>query len=126
MDGKVNKGDSIWWRDLKKVCGLGENGRWFMDKIIWRVGESNRILFWDNLWLGDIPLKDKYLRMCNNSEQKGFTIRDIGSWHGNQWSWNLMWRRLWFGWEKTLVEYFNHHFRVVQIQCQQLDDVEEG
>jgi len=41
------------------VCGLGENGRWLMNNIIWWVGDGNRILLWDDLWLGDTPLRDK-------------------------------------------------------------------
>lgn len=35
MENKDNMGESICWRDLKKVCGCKENGNWFMDNILW-------------------------------------------------------------------------------------------
>lgn len=33
--------NSIWWMDLKKVCGGGEGGKWFDKRLTWKLGDGN-------------------------------------------------------------------------------------
>jgi len=102
-DKKVCSHDSWWWRDIRKICGGGCKENWFDKNIRWNRGIGNKINFWDDLWLGEIPLKDKYLRLYTNSILKKAKLGDAGYWNGENWVWNLQWRREWFEWEKDTV-----------------------
>lgn len=41
--------------EFRKVCENEEWGDWFDNNITWNNGEGNKILFWDNTWIGDLP-----------------------------------------------------------------------
>jgi len=95
-----------WWKDLRRVCRKGERGNWFDDNIYWKVGTKSRILFWDDMWLRDMCLRDRYHKVFSSSNQKGVKVKEGGGWHGNHWEWNLTWRRNWFEREKLLTKEF--------------------
>jgi len=47
----------VWWKDLKIVCGLGYDKKWFNNNIIWNLGKKkNQIKFWDDRWNDQIKL----------------------------------------------------------------------
>ncbi|XP_058725817.1 uncharacterized protein LOC131597121 [Vicia villosa] len=49
---------SLWWRDVRNVCGFEVNDRpWFSDCISWRLGDGESICFWDHAWMGHTPFK---------------------------------------------------------------------
>nr|KYP58785.1 Putative ribonuclease H protein At1g65750 family [Cajanus cajan] len=37
--------ESIWWRDLKKICGGGAESSWFARSLRWRLGKGEKIRF---------------------------------------------------------------------------------
>jgi len=63
VEGKDNRDESIWWRNLKKTRGWSVSGKWFMGNILWNVGDGNKILFWKDLCLGDTSLAFKYMKL---------------------------------------------------------------
>lgn len=63
------------------------------------VGNGERTRFWEDLWLGDARLAEKFQRLYSISRQQNSFIADMGTWEGLSWSWNLVWRRNFFEWE---------------------------
>lgn len=53
--------------------------------------------------MDDVALKDKYPILYQVSIQISHTISDVGIWDGEEWYWDLQWRRTLFAWEETLV-----------------------
>jgi len=44
----------------------------------------NIILFWDGIWLGETPLRDKFPKFYANSTQKSVTVVEVGEWFENK------------------------------------------
>ena len=42
---------SLWWKDLKKICGGNGRARWFDEGIDWKVGSREKTRFWLDEWL---------------------------------------------------------------------------
>jgi len=106
--GRLKEGgsqDSPWWRSICRIReGLGEGvGRWFDNNVRRVVGDGNVTLFWQDIWVGEVPLKLKFPRlyelannkMCSVTEAK----RDIGAVGGG----GRVWRRHLFSWEEESV-----------------------
>ena len=51
----------------------------------YQVGNGNHAAFWNDAWLGDEPLRDRFPRLYKISSS-------IGCMHGS-WSWNVFWHR---------------------------------
>jgi len=47
----------------------------------------------EDIWIEDLPLRDKYPRIFANSNQKKARLVEVGNWYENQWKWNILWRR---------------------------------
>lgn len=50
-------------------------------------------LFWQDLWLGQSPLKNQFPRLFSIAADPKATIASLGSWHGPVWIWNFNWIR---------------------------------
>jgi len=100
--------ESVWWKDLTMVCGIGIQGNWFDCRFQWCVGDEKCIKFWDDRWVDDQALKDKFPRLHSISQNKDSLVGDIVEWDDSRTSryimWNLSWRREKFEWEKHLEE----------------------
>jgi len=98
---------SMWWKDLIKVCGNDIQGNWFDCRFQWCVGDGRCIKFWDDMWVDEQALKDKFPRLHSISQNKDSLV-DIVEWDDSRTSrcitWNLSWRRERFEWEKRLEE----------------------
>jgi hypothetical protein len=48
---------SLWWKD---ICALGKarsfDGNWFTRLISRKVGNGRMIAFWEDKWIGSLPL----------------------------------------------------------------------
>jgi len=93
---------SWWWRDLHKVCMEGGGHGWFQAEMGWRLGCSDRVKFWEDVWVGNTNLKSLFPRLhtisCNQSQK----VEELGGWEGDVWRWNLRWRQVIFEWESVL------------------------
>jgi len=50
---KITQKESRWWKDIRKTCGSGKDKIWFEENVNWKVGSRNKILFWEDIWIGD-------------------------------------------------------------------------
>lgn len=60
------------------------------------------MLFWEEVWVGNVPLRVAFPRLFSISEQKGNIIADMGSFIDGRWEWAFTWRRVFFSWEEEL------------------------
>ena len=97
-------------------------GDWFDNNITWKSGDGNRILLWEDIWIRDLPLRDKYPRIFANSNQKEARLLEVGNWYENQWKWNVLWRKEWFEWEKPMVEEMMQHIEGCTLHKQKEDE----
>ena len=52
-----------------------------------------RVLFWEDKWVDEKPLKEAFPRLYSNSNQKMQKLDQVGDWKDLEWVWNLRWRR---------------------------------
>ena len=57
------RGESLWWNDLKKVCGGGGSLNWFDEGMSWEIGEGDQCRFWKDESLGGKCLADLFPRL---------------------------------------------------------------
>ncbi|XP_074266276.1 uncharacterized protein LOC141588747 [Silene latifolia] len=72
-----------------------------------QIGNGTKISFWENLWIGHITLKEGFPRLFSVSIQKNKCVADMGVWQGDNWVWQLQWKRRLFQWELLLVDQSN-------------------
>ena len=94
--------NSWWWSDLGKVCDEGEGEGWFHNHVAWKVGNGDKIRFWDDAWVDNNKLKFQFPRLYSISLDKGKLVGELGRWEELGWSWRLRWRRARFEWEKSM------------------------
>lgn len=75
-------------------------------KLQRKLGNGNNVKFWEDLWLGHVPLKTSHNRIFLVSAQKRNKVSEMGEWEGEEWRWKLEWRRGWFEWEGSLLTSF--------------------
>jgi len=71
----------VWWRhfnSIKEGQGLMDNG-WFRDYINRLVGDVSSTLFWWDVWLGRVPLSDRFNQFYDLSPTKVVTVADMHS-----------------------------------------------
>jgi len=98
------KNHSWWWSDLGKVCEEGEGEGWFRNHVSWKVGNGDKIMFWEDTWLGNNKLKFMFPRLYTIYLEQGKMVGEVGSWGELGWSWRLGWRRTRFEWENSVEE----------------------
>ncbi|GKU92387.1 hypothetical protein SLEP1_g6121 [Rubroshorea leprosula] len=92
---------SLWWRDVCRLDYLNTSRvGWLSDGFTLELGEGNSVRFWEDVWLGDTPLSNKFPRLFLNSLDKTKCISQLGHWNNGSWNWSLKWRRPIFSWEE--------------------------
>jgi hypothetical protein len=93
---------SSWWKDIVNLEGFGENS-WFNSEVVRRVGNGLSTSFWNDIWIGNLPLRVSYPRLFSISTQKEESVGSVGEAlnHGIEWSFG--WRRTLFVWEEHLL-----------------------
>jgi len=90
---------SWWWRDLVKMCKEGGGEGWFQEEVRWSLGKGDKVKFWEDVWIGNQPLKTLFPKLFSISLNQGQRVEKIGVWEESGWRWNLKWRRGRFEWE---------------------------
>jgi len=70
----------------KGTCGLTQ--MWYGS------GFGSKFKWWEDEWIDNIKLKEKYPRIFNNSLIKDKTIENFGRWSSKGWEWVFSWRRV--------------------------------
>ena len=59
-------------------------------------------------------LKGVFLRLYSLSSAKEAKVAELGHWLNDVWVWRLEWRRIFFDWEKALLEQLVHNLQEVK------------
>lgn len=106
---------SIWWRDLGKLESFRQGiGNWFSEGMERIVGDGENTSFWHDLWINDVPLSVKDIRLFKISTGKQLSVQQLGKWDGDTWEWNFPWRRRFFTWEQQLYDNLAAEFQPFQ------------
>ncbi|XP_027348043.1 uncharacterized protein LOC113859477 [Abrus precatorius] len=86
---------SEWWREIWRVDEGGRSHNGWLGKLFRiRTGNGGKTTFWHDVWSGDQPLKQVYLRLFRLSLQQGDLINTMGACNEiGYWSWNWYWSR---------------------------------
>lgn len=106
----------------RPLAGLGGEETWFEGLVSKRIGDGGTTKFWEELWVkGEASLKLKYKRIYDISLQHQSSIKEMGRWEGDSWSWNLVWRRNLFAWEANQLENMMRDISIVALKREDHD-----
>jgi hypothetical protein len=77
---------------------------WFNREVVRKVRNGISTKFWNDPWVGSIPLRDAFPRLYSLSSQKEAVVSDLWGMLEGGGEWRLVWRRDLFVWELGLVE----------------------
>ncbi|XP_019442350.1 PREDICTED: uncharacterized protein LOC109347073 [Lupinus angustifolius] len=99
---KCFKRGSSWWRDLGCLGNrlFGVHNGWFTESVRRRTGDGESIVFWRDLWVGEVCLFNRFHRLFQIALDKDACISFLGEWRDGSWLWSLIWRRRLYDWEK--------------------------
>ncbi|KAI5423367.1 hypothetical protein KIW84_046364 [Lathyrus oleraceus] len=81
---------SLWWRDIRLVCGTPFGGHdWFCDSISCKLGRGNSFLAWKHCWLGNTSLKLLFPRLFEVCSFPNALVINCGLWENEGWSWKV-------------------------------------
>ncbi|KAI5436046.1 hypothetical protein KIW84_022476 [Lathyrus oleraceus] len=81
---------SLWWRDVRLVCGTPFGGQdWFCDSISCKLGRGNSFLAWKHCWLGTLSLKLLFPRLFEVCSFPNALVFNCGLWENEGWRWNV-------------------------------------
>ncbi|KAK2456719.1 hypothetical protein QL285_004062 [Trifolium repens] len=83
---------SSWWREIAWIRDGGElGGRWVEEHVLRRVGDGSETFFWTDLWLDEIPLRERFGCLFDLATTKLRTVAEMFSleWgaEGEAWEW---------------------------------------
>jgi len=78
--------------------------RVFVQNLKLSVGSGTRIMFWEDQWVGNFTLKDKFTSLFSISTQQTALISTMGWFEGQVWKWALAWKRELVQYEVQLVK----------------------
>ncbi|XP_058756595.1 uncharacterized protein LOC131629813 [Vicia villosa] len=82
---------SLWWKD---ICMIGSGGdspldNWFPSSILCKLGNGDNIDFWQDRWLGGIPLCDRFPSLFLLADYGCSKVNDNGFWISGKWEWRI-------------------------------------
>lgn len=108
---------SVWWWN---IAGLRSKG-WFFNNVSRLLGDGTNVLFWTDIWLGELSLRDRFSRLYELSLFKEESVATMKAlvWDeaGEAWKW----RRRLFAWEEESVAELTLLLHNVSLQAQQKD-----
>jgi len=74
----VDRKSSYWWKDLCRAYNIGNYPNWFDDRVKWEIRNGSSIKFWQDRWVEDSSLKDRFPRLYSISTTQGRTVSETG------------------------------------------------
>ncbi|CAJ2647958.1 unnamed protein product [Trifolium pratense] len=93
---------STWWKDIWSIS-VNLNTNWFTQGVIKRIGCGDQTKFWRDIWVGTVPLQERFPRLFSVSTQKDCNVEDLREMVEGAVNWRFAWRRRLFVWEENLV-----------------------
>lgn len=64
-------GGSQFWK------GLHDCKDWVNNLVVKKVGNGERVQFWEDVWLGEVPLKTMFPSLYRVSNQQNYSVSDV-------------------------------------------------
>jgi len=76
----VDRKSSYWWKDLGSICEVYSATNCFDRRISWKHGNGDKIRFWEDWWVGEGKLMDKFpiLYVISLIEERRLTKWGLG------------------------------------------------
>jgi len=75
----------------------------FKSLVQFEVKDGSRVLFWNDVWCGDRPLRTLFLDLFRITGLKYAAVQEVVSWNGDISHWNLTFVRNLNDWEKDSI-----------------------
>ncbi|GJQ97360.1 putative RNA-directed DNA polymerase, eukaryota, reverse transcriptase zinc-binding domain protein [Tanacetum coccineum] len=72
---------------------LDEIGIEFTSSFVKKVRNGTNTCFWEDIWLGEVRLKDRFPRLYELEREKNVLVSGRGQWAEGKWRWIWDWRR---------------------------------
>ena len=93
------------WQSIKRIIVEQQSTtKSFLHHLKISVGNGTKTRFWNDQWVGNYTLKDKFPALFSLSSQQTALISSIGWFEGHVWKWSLAWKRELAQQEVQLVE----------------------
>jgi len=73
--------------------GQQSTARSFLQHLRISVGNGTKTRFWNDQWVGNYALKDKFPNLFSLSSQQAALFSAMGWFEGHVWKWSLAWKR---------------------------------
>ncbi|KAJ9556535.1 hypothetical protein OSB04_011149 [Centaurea solstitialis] len=85
--------NSVWVKIIKVGEELEKKGIAFRNSFRRIVGNGVGTSFWEDVWIEEGRLREKYNRLYRLEVNKNVTVAGSGVFEGDMWSWKWRWRR---------------------------------
>jgi len=99
-----------WWSKKSPFCSRGRvlefypfHFGFFKSFVCFKVGNGPRVLFWQDKWCTDQPLKAQFPNLFRMASSREATVQEILSWNGSMHFWNITFTRSPNAWEEESI-----------------------
>jgi len=64
---------SLWWRDVHALC----REEWFSQNVSRVIGSGNDTLFWSDVWMAEVSIRDRFPRLFDLSLFQDLSVFDM-------------------------------------------------
>ncbi|XP_048494429.1 uncharacterized protein LOC125494726 [Beta vulgaris subsp. vulgaris] len=89
----IPSGSGPWRFICSSIINNPTAGDFLKSKIRKAIGNGKNTLFWLDIWVGNVPLKNCFPRLFSIANDSHASVASCGSWNSGNWVWNLEWRR---------------------------------
>ncbi len=112
----------VWGEIVRVGFEIESKGINFVNSFRRKVGKGDEVKFWEDVWVGDLCLKDKFSRLYRAEENRKCTVADKGVWEGEEWFWRWSWRRSLRGTEEEQLTELISLLSIVSLSTDAKDD----
>lgn len=95
---------SLIWRDILALVHANPRlYNFFVENMELKIGDGNRVKFWDDIWRGSLSLKSQFPRLYQLSVDKEITVKLQIARRESSNNWCFNFRRPLLGWEADEV-----------------------
>lgn len=85
---------STWWDVMLLDSSVNYALRWFHDCVKCKIGNGNKLRFWEDPWSCPWPLKDIFVQLYEASVRPKGLVAEFGEWVNESWNWKFVWSRI--------------------------------
>ena len=89
----------------------------FAENVFFRVGDGAHVKFWQHQWCGETPLRRRFPELYRLASNPEASVKDLASFDGTSFSWNVRFTRLVQDWElESIADFMDIIYSVAPTQ----------